>query len=89
MHVHALKHVIVCTFLKRALLFSALTCVHMHMTACARIDLKICMVNQRYVDMLSLKFEKDLFRGCGEIYVLMAKLTYSSVLLGTGHHKWP
>ena len=77
MHVHALKHVIVCTFFKRALLFSALTCVHMHMPACARIDLKISMVNQRYVDMLSLKFEKDLFRGCGEINVLLDVFNFS------------
>ena len=38
------------------------------------------MVNKRYVDILSLKFEKDPFRGCGEIDVLLAKVTYPYVL---------
>ena len=61
------------------------------------------MVNRRYVDILNLKFEKDLLSGCGEIYVLMAEVTYPSVLhvfhlfsnfkpslsLRLGHHKWP
>ena len=38
----------------------------------AWIDLKICMVNSWYVDILSLKFEKGPFGGCGEIGDLLA-----------------
>ena len=59
-------------------MFSALTC--MHMRALAWIDLKIHMVNERYVYILSLKFDIDLLRGCGEIDVLLAKAAYPYVL---------
>ena len=52
-------------------MFSALTC--MHMQAFAWIDLKIHIVNERYVDILSLKFEKDPFSGCGEIDDLLGQ----------------
>ena len=46
----------------------------------ARIDLKIHMVNDIYVEILSFKYEKNPFRGCGEIDVLLAKATYPYVL---------
>ena len=40
---------------------------------CARIDLKIYMSRDIYVDILGLKFEKDLFSGCGEIDDLLGQ----------------
>ena len=39
------------------------SCVHAH----EQIVQKICMENRKYVCSLSLKFEKDLLHGCGEI----------------------
>ena len=52
----------------------------MHMPALAWIDLNFCMVNERYVDILSLKFDIDLLWGCGEINVLLAMVAYPYVL---------
>ena len=40
---------------------------------CERIDLKIYMSRDIYVDILGLKFEKDLFSGCGEIDDLLGQ----------------
>ena len=39
----------------------------------ARIDLKIYMSRDIYVDILGLKFEKDLVGGCGEIDDLLGQ----------------
>ena len=57
------------------LMFRALLCTYAqvwgsYVRARERIDLKICMVAAKYIDTLSLKFEKDPFSSCREINVL-------------------
>ena len=41
----------------------------------ARIELKFVFIEFTYVDILSLKFEKDPFSGCGEINVLVVVIS--------------
>ena len=48
------------------------SCGHGH----ERIVWKISLENKRYVGSLSLKFEKDLLRGCGEICLSLALHVY-------------
>ena len=43
---------------------------HIYMPAIARIDLKFYLSEFTYVNILSLKFEKDSLRGCWEIDIL-------------------
>ena len=48
------------------------SCVHAH----DRIVQKICLENRKYVGSSSLKFEKDLLCGCGEICLSLALHVY-------------
>ena len=56
----------------RAITHDKCSCVH----AYEPIILKITLENRKYVGSLSLKFEKDLLCGCGEICLSLAMHVY-------------